>query len=164
MGVIRPLRKFVFLAAWLYGASQGVSSGQTRVVPQLKEDIAVGIVKDVREFHQGGCELLRTTDKYASERYVFLSNFEGSAVMNLNGRDTKLMLIRETKAKGDLKERDRSSAWYRAGAVEVRVDYTVSGFCPPDHESCEVIYYNATVVVSRQGVQKTVLAHGLCGS
>jgi hypothetical protein len=107
------------------------------------DKLIVGIVKDGHEFHEGGCELLLPTDSERTERYVFLSDFDGRAVMNINGHDTRLMLVRSNPSDQPSKKGDRSSSWYKAGDLEVRVDYTVTGLCPPKDESCEVVRYAA---------------------
>jgi hypothetical protein len=126
--------------------------------------LIVGIVKDGHEFHEGGCELLLPTDSDRSERYVFLSDFDGRAVMNINGRDTRLTLVRSNASDQPSKKGDRSSYWYKAGDLEVRVDYTVSGLCPPKDESCEAVRYTAVIQVTRQSMRQAVPAHGICGT
>jgi hypothetical protein len=128
------------------------------------DKLIVGIVKDGHEFHEGGCELLLPTDSDRSERYVFLSDFDGRAVMNINGHDIRLTLIRSNASDQPSKKGDRSSYWYKAGELEVRVDYTVSGLCPPKDESCEVVRYTAVIQVTRQSARQAVPAHGICGT
>jgi hypothetical protein len=54
----------------------------------------VGYVKDHTGYSEPGCELLLPADTYKSERYIFLSVFDGDAVMNINGRDSDLKLLR----------------------------------------------------------------------
>jgi hypothetical protein len=55
--------------------------------------LMVGVVRDRKAFEEGGRELLFPSDSYRSERYIFLSDFEGRALMNINGRDTPLTLV-----------------------------------------------------------------------
>ena len=119
------------------------------------------------EFHDGGCELLSASDEpagYHADRYIFMSDFNGRAVMNINGRDLRLALVRSMDSRKQPKIGDRSRYWYSSGATSVQVDYTVIGACPPDDESCEVFYYNAVIRVRTGSLTKTVSARGLCGT
>ena len=64
-------------------------------------------------------------------------DFDGRAVMNIDGRDqpSKLAAWSEPKRR------------YEAGGVLVNVRYVVTGICKPDDESCEVPSYDALVTV-----------------
>ena len=126
--------------------------------------IKIGIVQDRTGFENGGCELLRPSDTYSSERYIFLSDFESHAIVNIGGRDTMLALVRSNEPNKEARKGDRWTSWYRGDRIQVRVDYVVSSLCPPDDESCEVVYYRATIVVTRGATTRTVAAYGLCGT
>jgi hypothetical protein len=159
------LKAIVLLGAWLSAPPNAALRGQPAPSRSgTRGALTVGIVKDGSRFHEGGCELLLPTDTYRSERYVFLSDFDGRAVMNINGHDTKLTLVRSKEPEGEPTKGDRSSYWYSAGAVEVRVDYVVSDVCPPDDESCEVVYYTATIHVASRASKQVVAVYGLCGT
>jgi hypothetical protein len=132
-----------------------------------KTGLTVGVVTGQEDFHDSGCELLSASDDpagYRSDRYIFLSDFNGRAVMNINGRDLRLTLVRSIDPRKELKIGDRSRYWYASGTTSVQVDYTVSGACPPDDESCEVFYYSAVIRVRTGSLTKTVSARGLCGT
>jgi hypothetical protein len=132
-----------------------------------KTVITVGVVTDQEDFHDGGCELLSASDHsdaYRSERYIFMSNFNGQAVMNINGHDLRLTLVRSIDPRKEPKIGDRSRYWYASGLISVQLDYTVTGSCARDDESCEVFYYNAVIRVLSGSITKTAFAHGLCGT
>jgi hypothetical protein len=97
-------------------------------------------------------------------RDVFRSDFDGRAVINLNGRDTLLKLVSSTTPKRESKKGDRSIARYRGEGVEVIVHYLITGLCAPDDEKCEVIDYEAVMEVSTPSGRRSVMAHGICGS
>lgn len=127
--------------------------------------VHVGYVKDRTGYSEAGCELLLPADTYQSERYIFLSGFDGNAVMNINGRDSDLKLLRsQPRRDPEPAIGGRSSFWYGAGPVKVRVDYVVTGLCPPDSESCEVVYYRAVITVTRGSARRVIVARGLCGT
>ena len=126
--------------------------------------LTIGVVQNAAEFTESGCKLWLPSEKYSAEHYIFLSDVEGHGIVNLDGRDTKLNLVRSREPKGEIRKGDRSTHWYMADAIAVRVDYVVTGLCPPDDESCEVIYYRATVVVGNRSVKQTLTARGICGS
>jgi hypothetical protein len=121
-------------------------------------------VADRQKFQESGCELLLPTDSRRSERYVFLSDFNSRAVMNINGQDVELSLVRSKESTRSVKKGDRSSFWYAGDGIEARVDYVVTGLCPPDDESCEVIYYSATIHLTTRFSKRDVKAYGVCGS
>jgi hypothetical protein len=148
----------VALAVCLSGLSLPGSQGAS------KRTLTVGVVADQEEFHESGCELLLSPDSYSSERYVFMSHFNGQAVMNIDGHDLRFKLVRSTDSQKEPRKGDRSRYWYASGSITVEVDYTVTGICPPDDESCEVIYYRAIIHISSGPLKKSIVAHGLCGS
>jgi hypothetical protein len=77
----------------------------------------IATVIDDREFRDG-CELLRKGDEYASERYVFFSDFNRRAIVNIGGRDVGLKLVRSKESGTGLKPGDRSHFRYASGGVE----------------------------------------------
>ena len=86
------------------------------------------------------------------------------AVINLDGKDLTLHLMDQSDEKnGELKVGDRSWEIYKAGDTTLRVDYTVSKLCDPNDEACEVIYYKATITLTRKGQKETLKTIGYCG-
>jgi hypothetical protein len=151
---------FLLVALCLSGLPLTVSQGAP------KNALTLGVVANQEDFHDGGCELLSSSDSsdpYSSERYIFMSDFNGRAAMNINGHDTRFTLVRSTESRKQPKKGDRSTYWYASGPTTVEVDYTVTGVCPPDDESCEVFYYRAMIHVTSGVLRKSVAAHGLCG-
>jgi hypothetical protein len=147
------------LAVCLFGLSLPSSQGAP------KSTLKLGVVVDQKDFQDGGCGLLLASDSsYACERYVFMSDYNGRAVMNINGLDTRFTLIRSNESRGRIKKGDRSSYWYASGSIVVEVDYTVTDVCPPDDESCEVFYYQAMIHVTSGRLKQSIAAHGLCGT
>jgi hypothetical protein len=128
---------------------------------------AVGVVANQDDFHDGGCELVLSSDRsdrYGTDRYIFMSDFNGRAVMNLDGHDIRLMLVRSTESRKQPKIGRHTRFWYSSGLISVEIDYTLTGVCRPDDESCEVFYYNAVIRVQSGLFAKTVRAKGLCGT
>jgi hypothetical protein len=161
----RKLRVVLLLCTCFSVLPNGYLPGQTRRSEKdSARQLMVGIIKDRSGFDEGGCELLLPRDSYTSERYVFLSDLQGRAVMNLGGLDIRLTLARPEESGSTPPKGDLSRHWYRGKNLQVRVDYTVSGLCPPDDESCEVIYYDAEIHLVSGRSQWTLAAHGLCGT
>jgi hypothetical protein len=140
--------------------AQTASPNQKRLNP-----IKIGVVRNRDSFDEAGCSLQISADyKKHNERYIFLSDYEDNAVMNIDGKDTNLKLVRRREPKGDPKKGDRSTWNYSAKGTTVRVDFLVTGVCDPNDESCEVTYYDATIAVTRGNDKQVVKANGLCGS
>lgn len=97
-------------------------------------------------------------------KYVFVSDYEEHAAMNINGRDVKLKLVNSQELKPGFKVGDHSSFRYHGDGFDVEVVYTVTGVCKPDDEKCEVNEYNATITVTSGSANHILTAHGICGS
>jgi hypothetical protein len=153
------LRQIVILASILITA--GVS-GQS---PQPGRLPTIGFVKNAAAFGEGGCTLWLLTDRaLTDERRVFLSNFEDRAVVNVDGRDVEMKLVGSSNAEGEAKKGRISTFRYRGTGVDVIVRYVVTGLCAPDDEQCEVVSYDAELAVMTHPGQRTLRAHGICGS
>ena len=97
-------------------------------------------------------------------KYVFASDYEEHAAMNINGRDVKLKLVNSQELIPGFKVGGHSSFRYHDDSFDVQVIYTVTGVCKPDDEKCEVNEYNATITVTSGSTKQIVTAHGICGS
>lgn len=129
-----------------------------------KSALTVGPVIDQDDFLGGRCEVVSAEPDFGSQRYIFISDLKGRAVMNINGRDTQLKLVRSTKSRKPPRKGDRSTYWYASEAIVVRVDYTFDGACPPDVDTCEIFgYYRATIQVTAGSLKKSIAGPGLCG-
>jgi hypothetical protein len=127
--------------------------------------VRIGIVRNAADFQEGGCTLQFATDSARhNQRNVFLSDLGDSAVMNIDGKDVKLGLVRRQERKGEPKKGDRSTCSYAAKGITVRVDFVVTGLCDPNDESCEVVYYDATITVARGDGKRAIKVKGMCGS
>jgi hypothetical protein len=127
--------------------------------------IKVGIVRDPAAFDGPGCSLQLPADyKRQNERYVFLSDYEDNAVININGKDIKLKHVSHREPEGDPKKGDRSTWNYAGKGTTVRVDFVATGVCDPNDESCEVTYYDATITVTQGKAKRVTKVTGLCGS
>jgi hypothetical protein len=133
--------------------------------------LTVGILKNSDDFNGAGCLLWSLRDRhYMPGKYVFASDYEEHAAMNINGRDAKLKLVDCQELRRGFKVGDHSSARYRGDGFDVEVVYTVTGVCKPDDEQCEVTDYNATITVRRGSTKQMLTARnlrqlvfGLCG-
>jgi hypothetical protein len=126
--------------------------------------LSIGTVKETAPFLEGaGCSLWLQSESVSTGRYIFLSDFEGHARMNIDGRDTAIRLVR-TQGSSLFRVGRHSASWYRGDSVEVRVNYLVAAICAPGEESCEVTSYNATIIVSLGRSKKSIVTKGICGS
>jgi len=132
----------------------------------ISKTIKVGFIKNKDSFLDGGgCSLQLPTDyKKHNERYIFLSDVEDHAVINIEGKDTKLKLVSRQEPKGEPKRGDRSKWIYAGNETKVQVDFVVTGGCDPNDEGCEVIFYDATITVTRDQVNQVIRVKGVCGS
>lgn len=131
-----------------------------------RHQLAVAVVRDTTAFDGiAGCSLwLHSEPEYSVKRYVFLSDDDGHAVMNINGRDIKLNLVRMYEPKRLLRKGTRSTYRYSAPGINVLLNYVVTGACAPDDESCEVIPYDAAITITATSSKQNLRAHGICGS
>jgi hypothetical protein len=126
---------------------------------------AVAFIRNTKQFDGAGCSLRLLGDRAKTEeRYVFLSDFDGHAVMNIDGRDKELKLVESSGANREPRKGDRSTRRFRSEGVEVIVKYVVTRVCTPNDEKCEVIGYDAVISVTTNLGQRTVRARGVCGS
>jgi hypothetical protein len=99
------------------------------------------------------CDLQLSSDR--QKRDVFLSayqsQFQSTALMNIDGRDTILTSVREVKTKRG------SIATYRLGNLNVKVNYLRTS---PENEGAS---YDATITVDRGNKAKILAVTGACG-
>ncbi|HWQ32600.1 MAG TPA: hypothetical protein VNQ79_06935 [Blastocatellia bacterium] len=112
-----------------------------------------------------GCSLQLLQDfRRKRERYVFICNLDEDPVMNIDGQHIKLEELAQGKPpQGEVRKGERHTERYRAGDLNIRIDYVVTGVCDPKDEGCEVTWYNATLTVTRGDQKKVVKAVGVCG-
>lgn len=147
------------------GVPDGLLRGQDQSVPQPKVLPVIGFIRNSTDFDGAGCTLWPRTDrKYADGRDLFRSDFDGRAVMNIDGRDRPLKLTASSEPKIKLKVGRRSMYRYQGDGVTVNVRYIVTGICKPDDESCEVTNFDAVVTVTTGSGVRRLEVHGICGS
>ena len=147
-----------------FGASailaQTASPNQNSPAP-----LKIGIVSNRDSFDGPGCSLqLPANYRKHNQRYTLLSDSEDNAVMNFDGKDMNLRLVCHREPRGPSKKGDRSNWTYSRRGITVRVDFVVTGLCPPNDEGCEVIYYDAAITVTRGTNKQLVMVKGVCGS
>jgi hypothetical protein len=164
LGTLRN-RKLKFLVVLLTGFCSVLDGQATTNRTRVKHRLSIHFVRNASAFEEGGCQLWLSTDhNNGSDRFIFLSDLENHAVMNVNERDVLLDPVSSTEHKAQLKRGDRSVNRFRGGGVEVVVRYVVTGLCAPEDENCEVTGYNATIAVSLGSAKRVLAAHGICGS
>jgi len=145
MSVLRTL-----ISAGLFLTVFHGQTPQRAARPQHQPTIA--FVQNGADFDGAGCSLWLNSDRlYTDGRLVFLGDLGDRAVMNIGGRDEVLMLVESSGAKDEPKKGSRSTYLYRGNAVEVVVQYVVTGLCAPNDESCEVVNYDARQRTSTPG-------------
>jgi hypothetical protein len=142
--------------------SAGTSRQKTGITPLQKAPVIGAIQKSAID--GCGCALrLPSDEQKESKRFLFLSDFSGAAQMNLDGKDLKIKLVKETKPKGKPSIGRVHSETYTGGQYTIRIDWRIKKLCDPKDEGCEVTYYSAVITVSRGGQSQKVKALGLCG-
>jgi hypothetical protein len=137
---------------------------QAQSSPSVTKPFKLGFVKDEALLNDCGCSFYLSHKDVNKRRHVFLSDLSQNAIINLDAKDLRLLLIDHSAEKNDeLKVGDRSWEIYRAGKVRLRVDYVVRKLCDPNDEGCEVIYYDATLSLTRDGQKAAFKVVGLCG-
>ena len=129
------------------------------------DPLKIGVVSNRDSSDGPGCSLQLPADyRKHNERYTLLSDSEDNAVMNIDGQDMNLKLVSHREPRGPSKKGDRSTWTYSRRGITVRVDFVVTALCPPNDEVCEVIYYDATITVTRGTNKQLVIVKGVCGS
>jgi hypothetical protein len=155
-----PLRFVSVVAAFLVlreSAWSGDNAGSQLKIGTVSEELG----------SNGGCSLQLPSHYNRKEGgYVFTSDLQNHGVVNVNGVDTHVALTKSKKSETDRNPQlgDRSSYWYGGAGLEVRVDYVVTGGCPPKSESCRVVNYDAILTIKRGKTSKTIAAKAVCGN
>jgi hypothetical protein len=137
----------------LIAATASIASAQSR--------LKLGHFEDTE--NECGCSLARNTSNLRNHRVIFRGFFDETAQMNINGRRVKLRLSNASDEAHAFEVGDRSWETYAAPGVRVRVDFVISGVCPPSSENCEVTFYNAMITVRQRGRKIVVRTIGICG-
>lgn len=110
-----------------------------------------------------GCYFKLRSSKKDSERYIFVEKADDAPWMNIDGRDVRLRLVKETER--DEKERVGSTRirTFAAGNVSVSGTYVTTRVCADADEGCESHEYKATFLVKKGKRTESVKAVGWCG-
>lgn len=101
-----------------------------------------------------------------ARRLVFFASHEGNgntAWMNIDGRDVRLRLVKETKPKEKIRVGSRYTSRYAAGDVTLDVIRVVTWLCPPRDEGCEITKYSTTITIRKGSRTQVVRTVGSCG-
>ena len=160
--------------------SKGVYQGYQllRVLPSSLDSDTADTIENLKigEIHDtsyaGGCycsfspilpdgNIVANRDK----RYLFISaHFSGNAWMNIDGRDVELSATQCNVGTYDTDAGERCVySVYRASGTRVQIDLQATKHCPPESAECEVIDYDATITVEKEGLRQVVKAKGSCG-
>ncbi len=125
--------------------------------------LTIGVIK--KPISDGcGCYLQLPKDtKLKNEKYVFVADVDGSAQVNINGKDMTLKQTTNNLPQESLKVGAKWKEVYEAAKTKVEVEYVVTKVCDPDDEACEVAHYSAVITVTHDGTIGKVNATGLCG-
>lgn len=127
--------------------------------------VDVGYVTDINTHGGCGCSYYFPGDrKEIGTKLIFSSDFGKEVWMNLNGKDVKLKLIKDSKH--NMRKGGRFYEIYQHGNMKIKFDYLVTWTCEsdaPNDDSCEVWYYDLNITFSQNGQHKTIKAKGECG-
>lgn len=133
----------------------------------VSAQVKIGNLKNPNDRVMGcSCAVQRTTESKDpdSQKFLFLSETGTTeAWMNINGRDTKLKLVKTTvNDAGDLGLGSRYYEEYAAPGIKIRLDHQVIWVCPPEDEGCEHAKYNTTITVRKGMASQKVRAVMTC--
>ena len=137
---------------------------QSQVVSAPAKIFKLGYVKDESLLDNCGCSLYRNNSDERKQRRIFITDMAQKAYINFDGKDLLLRMIDHSiEKKGKSKTGDHSWEIYKAGNLKLRVDSIISKLCDPKDESCEVIRYKATIILTRNGQKEILKTIGICG-
>lgn len=121
----------------------------------------IGIIKSPGRFlDECGCSLRFLADKNNHSRCVFLSDLDDNARMNIDGKDVKLTFGGRIVDKGRVRIGSRSTEFWDADGVVVKIDYVVTRLSSEDYEAND---YIATITATRGKQKRIVKLVGSCG-
>jgi hypothetical protein len=162
--IIRAACPLAFIVAIVCFGSPAWSQSRQSAKPAYA--FRVGVIKDSRLFHEAGCSMQLPADwKLQNEAYIFISDFENRAFVNVDGQDITLRLDeKRDEPLSQPRKGLREKHFYRGEGIEVVADFVVTRVCPPDCESCEVTHYDGKITISRGDAKRTIAVQGICGS
>jgi hypothetical protein len=146
-------------------ASPGQTPGQMTTQKTTVNNL-IGTIKNSNAVDGCGCSLqtLKESKNPNSNRFIFFSDIDEVAFINLDGKDVKLKLISKVDYKGKERVGKKFSRKYVAGNATVLVEYVITSVCAPNDESCEVTGHSGTITVTKDSrMQKLTKLTGGCG-
>src|SRR5262245_7703072 len=138
-------------------------SNQTPAAPEVVAP-KVGIIQVPKFRIECGVSLQLPEDyKSRNGKYVFNGDLAESGQMNIDGRDVDLMMVESDEPDRELKVGDRFRETFARDGLKAHIDYVVTGICDPKDEACEVINFDATITVERNGAKQQIKTSGLLG-
>lgn len=133
----------------------------------VSAQVKIGDLKDPDDRVMGcSCAIQRPEEAKdpASQKFLFLSETGTTeAWMNINGRDTKLKLVKTTvNDSGEFGLGSRYYDEYTAPGIKIRLDHKVTWVCPPNDEECEHAKYETTITVTKGKASQTLKAVMTC--
>ena len=120
----------------------------------------IGSIKNKKEVQGCGCSFQRE----GKPGTVFWSELnQKSALMNIDGKDRILKLLRETPSSKREKKGDRSTSIYRSGKINVRIERVVNSVCRQGDQECEVTGYDSKIKLNIGERQQVISVTGGCG-
>lgn len=112
-----------------------------------------------------GCafQTLAEAKKPSSEKIVFWSENEKTAILNINGKDTTFKLTKEGKRATKSKNGERFSDEYEAKGITIKLEYLTTRVCRKSEEDCEATFYDVTITATKGDLKTTVKTKGACG-
>lgn len=99
-----------------------------------------------------------------SQKMIFFSEDNKTALMNIDGKDVKLKLSKAGARPKNEKKGSRFYEEYKTGTTTVRLDYLTTFTCAESsNEDCEAFNYNVTITVTKGNLRKVVKTSGACG-
>jgi len=130
------------------------------------DQLVIGTLAGEPEYSRGYCSL-QLPHEFANRegKYVFVSDFNGHAMINIGGEDMHLEFVKskgpDVRQPGELGQRSTYS--YAAKGLVVDVDFVVTAACPTQAQ-CKTTKYDAILTVKRGKAHKTVAAKAVCGT
>lgn len=112
-----------------------------------------------------GCafQSLAEAKKPRSQKIVFWSEDEKTAILNINGKDTEFKLVKKGKRRESEKIGSRHSDEFTANGIKAKVDYLTTRVCLKGEEDCESTSYDVTITLMKGDLKKAVKTKGSCG-
>jgi hypothetical protein len=125
---------------------------------------AIGKIQDRTEVQGAGCSAWKGSN---SENTIFWTTDGKEALMNINGKDTKLKQISESRSNNSDRRSKKGDRWvsvYKSGKITVKLTRIVNRVCKPGDKECESIGYAATFDLQNGKQRETIKANADCGS